>query len=344
MPSSTMAPSHMPRSRKAAMVVQLLLREGGDLPLSQLPEHAQARLTKELGALNMIDRATLHSVVDEFASELSDIALTAPGSVEAALESLDGRISPATIARLREEAAAEQGSDPWKVVLALEPEDMVQITQAECPEVSAILLSKLPTSKAATLLGLLPGDIARRIAYAMSKTTSIRGDAIARIGAGLAQNYCGSALPAFTDSAEARIGAILNSSPAATREQILQGLLTEDQSFGEGVRKSIFTFEDIPDRLAVPDVPKVLRDVDQADLVLALASASEGGGSLAAAAAHLLDNMSTRMADNLREEMAEAGKIKTSDGEKAQTAVVTAIRAAADAGTITLIMEDDEDE
>ena len=336
-------PKHVSQSRKAAMVVQLLLRDGGDLPLSQLPEAAQARLTRELGALNMIDRATLKSVAEEFARELSDVALTASGSVEAALKSLDGRISAGTVARLREEAAARSGSDPWTIVLDLSPEDMIVITQSESPEVSAILLSKLPTSKAATLLGLMPGESARRVAYAMSKTTSVRPDAIARIGAGLAQNYCGAALPAFTDTADSRIGAILNSSPASTRDQVLEGLLSQDPTFGEGVRKAIFTFADIPARVALPDVPKVLRDIDQAELIQALASATAGGGDLAAAATFMLDNMSTRMADNLREEMGEAGKIKQADGEAAQTAVVSAIRAAADAGTIVLIVEDDEE-
>lgn len=331
------------RSRKAAMVVQLLLREGGDLPLTQLPEAAQARLTRELGALNIIDKATLRSVAVEFARELSDVALTPPGSVEAALKSLDGRISPATVARLREEAAAKAGSDPWAIVLDLSAEDMVPITQAESPEVCAILLSKLPTSKAATLLGLLPGETARRIAYAMSKTTAIRADAIARIGMGLAQNYCGAALPAFSETAESRIGAILNSSPASTRDQILEGLLSQDATFGEGVRKAIFTFADIPARLGAMDVPKVLRDIEQGDLVKALASATATGGTLATAAAHLLDNMSTRMADNLREEMQEAGTIKPADGEMAQTAVVSAIRAAADAGTVSLLVDEDDD-
>ncbi len=324
------------------MVVQLLLREGEDLPLSQLPEDAQARLTRELGALNLVDKATLHAVAQEFARELADVALTPPGSIEAALRSLDGRISPATVARLREEAATRAGRDPWQTVIELDTEDMLPITAAESPEVSAVLLSKLPTAKAATLLGLMPGERARRIAYAMSKTANIKAEALARVGAGLAQCYCGMAIPAFTDSAESRIGAILNSSAAATREQVLEGLLSEDPTFGEGVRRAIFTFEDIPARLAVPDVPKVLRDIDQADLVIALGHAAATGGAQTAAADHLLNNMSTRMADNLREEIEERGKIKPADGESAQTAVVTAIRAAADAGTVTLIVEDDD--
>ena len=341
-PTHSAPTPHVPRSRKAAMVVQLLLRDGGDLPLNQLPEAAQARLTRELGALNIIDRKTLNTVALEFAAELADVALTAPGSVEAALKSLDGRISAATVARLREEAAAQAGSDPWTLVLGMPAEDLVPITLTESPEISAILLSKLPTTKAATLLGMVPGETARHIAYAMSKTTGVRSDAIGRIGAGLARHYCGAAMPAFNDTAESRIGAILNSSPASTRDSVLEGLLSQDQAFGEGVRRAIFTFADIPARLAIPDVPKILRDIDPADLVRALASAAGTGGPLAVAADHLLDNMSTRMADNLREEMGEAGKIKLSDAEAAQTAVVQAIRNAADAGTVVLINEDED--
>jgi len=160
----------------------------------------------------------------------------------------------------------------------------------------------------------------------------------------LAQQYCGASVPAFSDSADARVGAILNSSPASTRDGVLEGLLSEDPTFGEQVRKAIFTFADITDRVAAVDVPKVLRDIDPTDLTKALASATATGGALEAAATHMLENMSTRMADNLREEMGEVGKIKQSDAEAAQAAVVTAIRAAADAGTITLVLTEEDDE
>lgn len=341
---AALGPTPMSQSRKAAMVVQLLLREGGDLPLSQLPEGAQTRLTKELGALNIIDRATLNSVAEEFQRELEDIALTPPGSIEAALQSLDGRISPGAAAILRKEVAAKAGTDPWITVLAMPPEDMVEITEHESPEVCAILLAKLPTSKAAALLGLISGERARRVAYAMSKTTNIKADSIARIGAGLAQQYSNASVPAFSDTAESRMGAILNSSTALTRDQVLEGLISTDKTFGEGVRKTIFTFADIPSRLAALDVPKVLREVDQSELVRALASATKTGGMLAVSVSYLLDNMSVRMADNLREEIEECGKIKTADGEEAQSAVVAAIRVAADAGTIKLVVEEEDAE
>ncbi|SLN59247.1 Flagellar motor switch protein FliG [Pseudooctadecabacter jejudonensis] len=326
------------------MVVQFLLRNDGDLPLSDLPEATQARLTRELGALSIIDKKTLNQVIEEFSSELSSIALTAPGSVEAALQSLEGRISPGTVAKLREEAAARAGHDPWKTVLELENEDILPITEAESPEISAILLSKMTTAKAAELLGMMPGARARRIAFSMSRTTKVTPQALGRIGASLAKNYCGVSISAFPDTPESRIGAILNSSSASTRDGILEGLLAEDPTFGEGVRKAIFTFADIPARLAVPDVPKAIREVDQADLVTAIGFAKQEGGDLEAAATFILENMSSRMADNLREEIGERGKIKQSDGETAQTALVTAIRAAASDGTLTLIVPDEDED
>ena len=57
----------------------------------------------------------------------------------------------------------------------------------------------------------------------------------------------------------------------------------------------------------------------------------------------MLSNMSSRMADNLREEISERGKVKLSEAEDAMTQIVGAIRTLVDEGAITLIEEDSED-
>ena len=96
----------------------------------------------------------------------------------------------------------------------------------------------------------------------------------------------------------------------------------------------------IPARILPRDVPAILRGVDQADLVTALAGAAAEDDK--AAVTFLLANMSTRMADNLREEIGERGKVKLSETEEAMTQIVGAIRALVDEGTISLIEEDSE--
>ena len=60
-----------------------------------------------------------------------------------------------------------------------------------------------------------------------------------------------------------------------------------------------------------------------------------------AAAEFLLSNMPTRLADSLREEMAEAGDIRQSDAERAMAAVITQVREMEDAGDLSLIAPDE---
>ena len=64
---------------------------------------------------------------------------------------------------------------------------------------------------------------------------------------------------------------------AATRDDMLSGLEETDAGFAEQVRRAIFTFENIPDRIEPRDIPKILREVDQAQIVNALAAAKANG-------------------------------------------------------------------
>ncbi len=138
-----------------------------------------------------------------------------------------------------------------------------------------------------------------------------------------------------------RVGAILNFSPAATRDDVLDGLEETDAEFASQVRNAIFTFADVPDRISATDIAKVTRAVDPAQLVMALAGARDKD---AATAEFILSNMSKRMAESLREEIAELGKVKLKDAEAAMTAVVIAIRELVDAGEITLVQPEEEED
>ncbi len=342
-PALTYDPRSLTRRRKAAIVVQMLLADGARPPLSRLSDDTQMDLTRELGALRLVDRRTLHAVAEEFARDLEQIGLTAPRGMDAALTALAGHISPAASARLKAEASLAFGIDPWVAITSLDAKAILPILQAEAIEVCAVVLSKLPVAKAAEVLGMLPGERARRIAYAVSQTSAVTPQAVARIGRAIATEYCTITIPAFNHPPVDRIGAILNSSRQITRDSVLEGLGQDDPDFAEQVRRAIFTFVHIPARLHAPDVPRVLRGVEQPVLVTALAAAAAMGGAEGEAATFILANMSQRMADSLREEMGERGKIKKSDGETAMSAIVNAIRERELAGEITLIQPDDEE-
>ena len=339
------APQVIPRPlsnrEKAAVIVRLLLNDGADIPLEELPDPLQEQLTHQLGCMGLVDRVTLSAVAQEFADALDSVGLSFPHGLAGALDAVDGRIAPATAARLRKVAGVRQIGDPWQRLREIPAEDLADMAQAECTEVAAVMLSKLETAKAAQLLGHLPGPIARRITYAVSKTANVTPEAVERIGWSLAAQLDQRPVPAFADGPGARVGAILNQSPATTREGLLTALDEQDADFASTVRKSIFIFGHIPLRILPRDVPAILREIEQPVLVNALAGATSDEDRTSVE--FLLSNMSSRLADNLREEMTERGKVKQVDAEEAMSNVITAIRALLDEGTITLV-EEDEDE
>ncbi|MDF1670595.1 MAG: FliG C-terminal domain-containing protein [Roseovarius sp.] len=332
---------HLTRQQKAAIIVRFLLNEGAEVPLTDLPEPLQARLTTQMGSMRYVDRSTLADVVAEFAHEIEAMGLVFPRGVSGALSALDGRISPQTAARLRKEAGVRQFGDPWSQVCAAEPERLLPILETESTQVAAVMLSKLEVVRAADLLGRLPGHAARQIALEMSRTESVTPDAVDRIGLSLAAQLHDRPETAFADGPVERVGAILNFSPAITRDDVLVGLDETDEEFAKLVRRAIFTFINIPERLNALDIPKAIREVDQSVLATALKAASDAGDELAAASEFVLSNLSTRMADGLREEMSEMGQIKTQDGEEAMTAVINGIRTLEASGDITLLIPEE---
>lgn len=327
--------------QKAAILVRLLLVEGADVNLSALPETMQADLTEQMAAMRLVDRDTLMAVVEEFVETLDQVGLSFPDGLDGALKALSGRLSPGAAGRLKQRARAMGHADPWDRIAAAEPEVLAELLTAESTAVAAVVLSKLAVGRAADLLGRMPGERARRIACAVAQTEGIAPETVTRIGAALALELDRRPPAAFPAPPAARVGAILNAVPSDLRDALLDGLDSDDAGFAQGVRKAIFTFGHIEQRLAPVDVPKILRGVDQAVLVTALAAAlPQSGTTIARSAEFLLASMSQRMAATLRDEIEGRGRIRPRDAESAMAEVVTSIRTLADAGEITLIDPD----
>lgn len=339
-PTTTVRRGLTPR-QKAAVIVRHLLSAGSALPLSSLPEHMQAALAEQMGKMRLIDRVTLDAVIAEFLAELESVGLSFPGGIEGALSMMDGHISQSAASRLRRMASASSKVDPWERIIALPVDRLLPILTDEAVEVGAVMLSKLPVPKAAEILGRLPGEKARRVAYAVSMTGNTDPETVRRIGTALLAELDNQPVRAFDTGPVERVGAILNVSPSLTRDEVLNGLETEDAAFAAEVRRAIFTFVHIPARLAPRDVPKITRLVEQPVLVTAFVAA-QGKPGLEEAAEFILANISQRLAQGLREEMASRGKVKDKDGEAAMTAIITAIRTLETTGELTLVQEEEQ--
>ncbi|MFV2002630.1 MAG: flagellar motor switch protein FliG [Paracoccaceae bacterium] len=331
-------PPRLTGRQKAAIIVRVILADGGDLSLIKLSDAAQTELIYQMAELRHVDHPTMLRVIREFVDKFDGAGLSFPGALDGALSLLDGSISAKTASRIRKTAGLNRHADPWARISGMGGEALLPVMERESIEVGAVILSKLKVSTAAQLLGLMPGERARRITYAVSLTGEISPAVVLQIGHSVAEQLDAQPERAFDDGPVERVGAILNFSLSATREDVLDGLEQADSGFAKEVRKAIFTFANIPDRIDPRDVPKITREVDGVKLVTALAAAT---GDDEKVTEFILSNMSQRMADQLREEMEEAGDISEVDGEAAMTEVVIAIRELEASGDIFLVAEDE---
>ena len=89
-------------------------------------------------------------------------------------------------------------------------------------------------------------------------------------------------------------------------------------------------------------MPRLTRAVEQDVLVTALAAATDEEN--ATVVQFILSNMSQRMAEALREQIAERGKVRLKVGEEAMAAMAQALRDLQQQGEITFVEVQEEEE
>jgi flagellar motor switch protein FliG len=332
------------RREKAAIIVQTMIEGGMTVPLSNVTTADQVALTRVLAAMRFIDRDTLHAVVGEFMAELESIGLSFPDGVERALGLIEGYISTQAADELRSDQSNDHPTgvgNPWVRLAGLEVDSILPLLEGESPTVAAIVASKLSTAKAAALLERSEGRRAREIALAIPVVAGTHPATVERIGMSLAARLDARPPAAFHGDPAERIGAILDRAPSATRKTLLQDIMTDDPEFAERVRRTMFTFEDIPARLPPRDVVKITQAVDESALVTALTAASDNAP---AAAEFILGNLSKRMAEQLNEAMGEHPPVKRRDADAAMELIMDAIRELVARGEIVLLEPDEDDE
>ncbi|MBF0474068.1 MAG: hypothetical protein HQK93_10125 [Nitrospirae bacterium] len=129
---------------------------------------------------------------------------------------------------------------------------------------------------------------------------------------------------------------ILNASDRSTEHLVLEKIEEYDQILADSIRQIMFVFEDI-DKVDDRGIQQILKEVDTADLSLALKTASESLKT------KVLRNMSKRSAKILEEEMESKGPVKVSDVEKAQANIVAIARKLEEEGKIVIAGRGEEE-
>jgi len=316
--------------QKAAILLIALGPEKSANIFKHLKEDEIEELTLEIANTRSVSPKTKDEVLDEFYQVCLAQQYIAEGGIGYAKELLDKALGPEKAQEVITKLTASLQVRPFEFVRKTDPSQVLNFIQDEHPQTIAMILSYLSAGQAAMILGALTpekqADVAKRIAT-MDRTSP---DVIKEVERVLERKLSSLLNQDYTivGGVDA-IVEILNTVDRGTEKHIMESLEIEEPELADEIRKKMFVFEDI---LLLDDraIQRVLRDVDNNDLGIALKGANEEVQNV------IFKNLSKRLAAMIKEDMEYMGPVRMKDVEEAQQKIVGVIRKLEDAAEIVI--------
>lgn len=315
---------------KAATLLITLGPEKSASIFKHLKEEEIEQLTLEIANTSSVSPQTKEKVLNEFYEICLAQQYIAEGGIGYAKELLEKALGAEKAKDVISKLTASLQVRPFEFIRKTDPSQLLNFIQDEHPQTIALILSYLPASQSSMIVSALPpekqADVAKRIAQ-MDRTSP---DVIKQVEKVLERKLSSLVNQDYTivGGVDA-IVEILNSVDRGTEKHIMETLEVEEPELADEIRKKMFVFEDI---LSLDDrsIQRVLRDVENGDLALALKGAAEEVQNV------ILNNLSKRLAAMIKEDMEYMGPVRMKDVEEAQQKIVNIIRKLEDSAEIVI--------
>ncbi len=315
---------------KAATLLITLGPEKSAQIFKHLKEEEIEQLTLEIANTSSVSPQTKERVLNEFYEICLAQQYIAEGGIGYAKELLEKALGVEKAKDVISRLTASLQVRPFEFIRKTDPSQLLNFIQDEHPQTIALILSYLPPAQSSMVVSSLPpekqADVAKRIAQ-MDRTSP---DVIKQVEKVLERKLSTLVNQDYTivGGVDAVVE-ILNSVDRGTEKHIMETLEVEDPELADEIRKKMFVFEDI---LSLDDraIQRVLRDVDNSTLALALKGATEEVQNV------ILNNLSKRLAAMIKEDMEYMGPVRMKDVEEAQQKIVNIIRKLEDSAEIVI--------
>jgi flagellar motor switch protein FliG len=301
---------------KSAILLLLLDADSAGGLLKALPTESVEEVTRALAALGDVPKELGEEVIREFYSLAMAQGYVREGGFAYAKNLLKNSLDSKVADKVIQQIQTQVQKTPFSFLQKAESANLLTFIQDEHPQTIALIVSHLSHHKASEILiGLPPAkqiEVIREVEMSLeSRLSNMISSSMEKVGG------------------VETVAEILNLVDRSTERTIMQGVESEDPELVEEIRRRMFVFEDI-NMVNDKGIQAVLKEVENDQLVLALKTASEGLKS------KILNNMSSRAAETIREDMEFMGPVRISDVEAAQQKIVDIVRRLEEAGEIII--------
>ena len=316
--------------QKAAI---LLISLGPDVSANiykHLSEEEIEHMTLEISNVRKVGPREKESILEEFHTIALAQEYISQGGIAYAKTILEKALGDDKANAVINRLTSSLQVRPFDFVRKADPAQILNFIQSEHPQTIALILSYLDAVQASEILSALPNDMQADVAKRIAIMDSTSPEIISELEQILERKLSATVTQDYTQTGGIEaVVEVLNGVDRSTERTILDALEIQDPVLAEEIKKRMFVFEDIV-TLDNRAIQRVIRDVDNNDLLLSLKVASEEVKDI------VYKNMSKRMVETFAEEMEYLGPVRLRDIEEAQSRIVAVIRHLEDAGEIVL--------
>ncbi len=317
--------------QKAAAVIVALGAEKASLLYKYMEPEDVELLTLEVARLGFLDSDMTEEVLNEFYQICLTNKAVTEGGLEYARTVLEKAYGEQAASDLLSKVTKSLKNRDFAFMDKADVKSLLSALQNERPQTIALVLSYVDADKAAGVVSQLDERKQIQVVESIAKIDSVSPMAIK-----IVQDEMQHKFSSIMTSTNIKVGGIdyvadvMNNLDRTSEKNIFDGLADHDQELADEIRKRMFVFEDI---VTMDDrsVQRFVRDCDPRDLVLSLKAANSE------VANKLFSNMSSRMAQNIKDDLEITSNVRMKDVEEAQQRIVGIIRGLEEKGEIIIL-------
>jgi flagellar motor switch protein FliG len=319
-------------ARKAAILMVSIGDEASSAVLRELDEEEIQLISQQIARVTSINSSETEKILEEFYQMTLARNFVIKGGIEYARKILVNALGPDQSKRMLDKLMKSLGNETlsFDALQKTDPQQLAKFIHSEHPQTIALVLSHLNASQAGGLLMSLPSELRADVALRMASLDQISPEIISKIA-----TVIGHKLKALGEISRESYGGVesvaemFNRLDSTVARDILENIAEVNPKLVESIRHLMFVFEDLL-MLDVNSVKEVLSRVDRKILTIALKGTSDQMKH------HMLQAMSQRGAEMMREDMEALGAVKIKEVESAQQQIIAVVRQMEAEGTVSL--------
>ena len=318
--AASQAAKQLTRQQKAAAVVISLGAEKASQLYQYMDPDDVEQITLEVAKLGYVDAATTEDVLNEYYQMCLTNKAVTEGGLEYARAVLEKAFGEQAADNLLEKVTKSLKNREFSFLNKADGKSLFAALQHERPQTIALVLSYIDPEKAAAVVEELDSNTQVRVVESIANMESASPTAVKIIEAEMEKKFTN-----LLTSNQVKVGGVdyvagvMNNLDRTSEKSIFDHLSEHNAELADEIRKRMFVFEDIV-TMDERSVQRFLRDCDPKDLVLALKGANSEVSN------KIFQNMSTRMAQSIRDDLEITTNVRLRDVEEAQQRIVGIIR------------------